>query len=744
MTVSGGSVTSVDVDPNNRGRNYSYSQQLSTQNASGWYNLNTSSFYIQPAGEYIVCNITQLYGEWELMFAGILQMVDFLQSSIESGRIRIGMCYFAQCQAQQGIFLNLSNNYTTIRNTVIYYSNPDNRPGTGGTTWGPGLALAYSMLADPVYYDPSRQKKIMIITDGIGADTYNLSVCSDDQGPTFGITPYDVSNDMQNGLWTGGDSRFWPQLPAFPVTMMGIAINSSDVPGLSAAVANITSPGNNFFDVATFEDFTSIAGSIALTLICLEGKYRIAKYELENFLTDLDTPPTAVGHNFTSKIKNAVAYFDSTLEGSAAIIPAGSAIFIKDAFIIPQGNLTGAGNISAGLSVVDNTGAAISSLTTDQSLVPFGITSNDTLELIRTAKPFATYTENGPAYKSDNSVDIVRNSVPVMISANNATSMTSGAFWVVVPYMTLKPNYGDDPINTTYNLWVTGSTPQGSTGIALPVPSLKLSRDTGVIKVWDWLSNGTAGTAGISSPPVIVANDLTQEMLSSYRIFVEMLVYRRGKRPGSAALTPINTGTQSSGYITPSPWFVEMTPPNNVPYFPWNATGGFWTRSGDHNWIGTATVSVDRPNHYEVTSVNQKIPVWEYLNGRFTTETVDYRGTSGIIQSLENLVIPVTRRDSNSNVGARFPYSSKYTPLYAAFRYIAWDPNVNGGLGQIISGPLSKVIKVSHKKFPFMYDWAASGLHNYACASTLWSGTSGGPIEGPNSELKCWIETRLP
>ena len=112
---------------------------------------------------------------------------------------------------------------------------------------------------------------------------------------------------------------------------------------------------------------------------------------------------------------------------------------------------------------------------------------------------------------------------------------------------------------------------------------------------------------------------------------------------------------------------------------------------------------------------------------------------------LENLVVPASRRNRTSaTIGNRFPYSPNYTPLYAAFRYVAWDPSANGGQGQLISGPLSKVIKVSHKEFPFEYDWAASGIIGRPTCSPNWSGTSGGPIEGPNSELKCWIETRLP
>jgi hypothetical protein len=228
-----------------------------------------------------------------------------------------------------------------------------------------------------------------------------------------------------------------------------------------------------------------------------------------------------------------------------------------------------------------------------------------------------------------------------------------------------------------------------------------------------------------------------------------MLVYRRGKKPGGTSLVGA-TGTQSSGYIVPSPWFPVSTPPNSSPYFPWQS-GNFWSRQGDHNWYDagantSGAARIDKPNHYEVTSVNQKIPVWEYLNGRFTTDFVAYRNTTGVLSLFQNLVVPVSRRNRRSNpaVGNRFPYNSSYTPFYAAFRYIAWDPSANGGQGQLISGPLSKVIKVSHKQFPFAYDWAASGLYLAPCALATWSGTSGGPIEGPNSELKCWIETRLP
>ena len=284
------------------------------------------------------------------------------------------------------------------------------------------------------------------------------------------------------------------------------------------------------------------------------------------------------------------------------------------------------------------------------------------------------------------------------------------------------------------------------------MPSLKLSRSTGIIEVWDWDINGTAGTAGIESAPIVIANDLTEEMLASYRIFVEMLVYRRGKKGNNPGPTNyVNEGTQSSGYIVPSPWFPVDTPPNTAPYFPWQAAGGFWSRTGDHVWQDHGTtsglVSVDRPNHYEVTAVNQRIPVWEYLNGRFTLDKVQYRSsTSGNVEDNYNMLVPVSRRrQPNISTFSRFPYSARYAPLYAAFRYIAWDPSANGGLGQIMSGPLSKTIKVSHKRFPWEYDWAASGTYGIACCTPLWFGTSGvNIVDGANSVLKCWIETRLP
>ena len=148
-------------------------------------------------------------------------------------------------------------------------------------------------------------------------------------------------------------------------------------------------------------------------------------------------------------------------------------------------------------------------------------------------------------------------------------------------------------------------------------------------------------------------------------------------------------------------------------------------------------VSVSRPNHYKVTSANETIPVYEYLNGRFITENVHYRDITGTDQTL-SCVVPISCRKV---VGAnkptnRFAYSPYFTPMYIAFRYIYYEPSANDNKGQIISGPLSRTIKISARRFPFPPDYYNSGL-------------IGLPVTTPYAhyaptELKCWIENNLP
>ena len=81
--------------------------------------------------------------------------------------------------------------------------------------------------------------------------------------------------------------------------------------------------------------------------------------------------------------------------------------------------------------------------------------------------------------------------------------------------------------------------------------------------------------------------------------------------------------------------------------------------------------------------------------------------------------------------------------MYVAFRYVAWDANAgpinpNTGLpyGEIVSGPLSRVIKIIPKNEPFLLDYYASSVNGLPCA---YINPNHVPIQ-----LKCMFETHIP
>jgi uncharacterized protein YegL len=423
--------------------------------------------------------------EWDLMFDGIIQMIDNLQGAMAAGGVRIGMTAFAGCSplAQLWTFSQLESDYTTIRNVALFYQIIANRPGTGGTTWSPGLDLSYDVVTDPLYENPIADKIVVLITDGDPSSDLTGSTCSIAPGGAV-----QVANEMKAGTWSTG----------VPVRIVGVAISPSGDAGLVPALEQVVSGTNpwagNLFEVDTFGDFVTVANEITDSLICQPGGYRIVKYELENFMGDKYTPTYAIGHNFTSKIKNAVWFFDNVDAsgiGSATIIPTGSVIFIKDAFVVPEDDLGGIGTaLSIGLSTVDNTGVAINQLTTDIDLTTVGVNSDNTLMMIRNPQAPSSYPTNGPVYGPDNEICFVRNSVPVMLAVKTDQAV-SGGFWVVVPYMTLKPDYGHADIDTTYNLWITGGCGAGGGGGTSGTSGVAgTSGSSG--------TNGVAGTSGSS------------------------------------------------------------------------------------------------------------------------------------------------------------------------------------------------------------------------------------------------------
>jgi len=318
------------------------------------------------------------------------------------------------------------------------------------------------------------------------------------------------------------------------------------------------------------------------------------------------------------------------------------------------------------------------------------------------------------------------------------------------------------PIGATA-MWITncwdgsGLSSGGSGGgnaafLPLPVPKINLMQGSLEVEVYQSIDNTISATSSvIQNYPVLINMDFTGDHFSNpyNRIFIEMVHYKRkstGKKNG-----PLGGRTPNGkSYVVP-PKNIENVGQDES--LPWIAAGlaaggdGFWSRSGGSSWyngIDSDPIGIDRPNHIEVNGYTiSSYPIWQYLNGRFEFYDVKYRDTTGATASIETL-IPSTGK---SRVGRnrptnRFAYSPFYTPYYCAFRYIQWIPTANGGRGQIVSGPLSRVIKVTGLNFPFQVDYQQSAVLGFPVCdiSTQWTSNPSDSYR----KLKCDWESNLP
>jgi hypothetical protein len=219
-------------------------------------------------------------------------------------------------------------------------------------------------------------------------------------------------------------------------------------------------------------------------------------------------------------------------------------------------------------------------------------------------------------------------------------------------------------------------------------------------------------------------------------------MYRRNNRKRKNRLTGISTGGKS-GYIVPNS--ITYTGTELIWSAPWPSN--FWTRASTEQFAPYAAphagngIRCSRPNWVHVTALHHAYPMSDLLANRFYAENVIYRGTTGARLILNTLIPAVGHNKAGSNKPTgRYAYSPWYTPMYIAFRYILWDPNANivGELprGQIISGPLSRVVKISHTFFPFNF--------NYPASAYIGNPTTDISPNHNAKDLRCQFETKLP
>lgn len=255
-------------------------------------------------------------------------------------------------------------------------------------------------------------------------------------------------------------------------------------------------------------------------------------------------------------------------------------------------------------------------------------------------------------------------------------------------------------------------TPIGGTGL-IPIPKISLSSFPLIVESYNTTGLNSDSSFKLHTPPVLTAMDITHDQIDS-GIWIEMLLYRR-KRKGR------------SGYVVPTSWVdgKNTLTEDILKMYP-NST--FTTRGGNLD-IGPLK---DRPNHIKINYKNQKINLGDYFHNRFFWKMVQYRDTGNNLVDYKCLV-PLSRSRS-SYFGKTVGYSPDYTPTYAVFRYVMWQPQENGK-GQFVTGPISHTIKITALNHPFLKDDLASVTYSKACCSinTLYN----------NKQMKCFIETKL-
>jgi hypothetical protein len=266
----------------------------------------------------------------------------------------------------------------------------------------------------------------------------------------------------------------------------------------------------------------------------------------------------------------------------------------------------------------------------------------------------------------------------------------------------------------------------------------------------------SATSAVIHNYPVLINMDFTSDHFSNpdNKIFIEMVHY---KRKSKSIRSGGNNKTNGKSYVVPTKNIAEVGQDTSLPWINaaiMNGATGSWTRSGNSSWYAGTGISnpigIDRPNHIEVTSYTMSsYPIWQYLNGRFEFYDVNYKNTTGVTASIQTLIPSTGKRKAGRNKGTRrFAYSPYYTPYYCAFRYIQWIPNVNkrpdgtSYYGQIVSGPLSRVIKVTGLNFPFQTNYQQSAVLGFPVCDISIQWTSW-PVDSYR-RLKCDWESNLP
>ena len=254
----------------------------------------------------------------------------------------------------------------------------------------------------------------------------------------------------------------------------------------------------------------------------------------------------------------------------------------------------------------------------------------------------------------------------------------------------------------------------------LPMPKVRLqpwdqAQPFAIVDWYKYWGNATWGQYKLHNYPEVITMDLTDEQIAK-GVRVEMLTYNRGKSQYAS------TTNEDAGYKIPTSYIGWVNTLGNLDTRWWQQTF-FWV------WL----LAVDRPNHYQVTDRNQVVPVWQYLHNRMSQVGIAYRDITNNTSISGALTVAQGMRNSWPNYPwSRFGYSSRYRPLYFAFRYVMKADDWYS----YISWPLTRVIKLAQEEHPFRYNADASNI--------LWITANDLNPSASQDSARCWFETRLP
>lgn len=283
----------------------------------------------------------------------------------------------------------------------------------------------------------------------------------------------------------------------------------------------------------------------------------------------------------------------------------------------------------------------------------------------------------------------------------------------------------------TYNIPYSGITQESTPSnlYNLPVPNLKLEK--GTISLQTLNTNNIGFPVTLSGIPKIMPDDLSQEQIDN-GVWIEMLIYRKsaGKPPKRGFVVPPSYNWDGS--IGTNPLQDELS--TLYPGVKIKNRGGLTLFAGSP----ATPLQISRPNHRRITDLTTPIYVGDYLNGRFREDYVRYLNSAGTPTDLL-LFVPVSRTRVNTgraNVGTRFCYTNKLTPVYVKFRYIMFEPNLTTNKGRFITGPLSPTVKIALENFPFVPTGVLEINNKFKVTCE--------PTDKDYKTLKTYIESNLP